>query len=97
IFYGSGTRAKIIEAAMCDVACPSTETGMEGISLDPDREYLHSETKEGWLKILRIVTLAQASLVRQRAREKIAYNHEARACAESFMKILQLNTAVSHE
>jgi len=88
IFYGSGTRVKIIEAAASGVATLSTAIGMEGIELEPGKEYFYSDTREGWLELLSSITPEQAQICAERARERISLEHEERSCAARFINLV---------
>ena len=48
VFQGSGTRLKVIEAAVLGRPVVSTALGAEGLSLDPGRHYLRAEDAAGF-------------------------------------------------
>lgn len=52
IFYGSGTRVKVIEASRYGRPCLSTALGVEGIGLREGTSYLRGEDAESWIQQL---------------------------------------------
>jgi len=48
VFQGSGTRLKVVEAAVLGRPVVSTALGAEGLSLDPGRHYLRAEDAAGF-------------------------------------------------
>jgi glycosyltransferase involved in cell wall biosynthesis len=49
VFEGSGTRLKIIEAALLGRPVISTERGAEGLALEPRQHYIQAESPEDWV------------------------------------------------
>lgn len=56
VFYGSGTRVKVIEACCYRRPCISTELGVEGTGLREGIEYLRCEDVDTWISALKEVT-----------------------------------------
>jgi glycosyltransferase involved in cell wall biosynthesis len=52
IFYGSGTRVKAIESSLFATACIGTAQGVEGLGLDPERDYFRAESESEWIDAL---------------------------------------------
>ena len=52
VFFGSGTRVKVIEAAGFGRACLSTQLGVEGVGLQAGISYYHAETTQEWVETL---------------------------------------------
>lgn len=52
IFYGSGTRIKIIEACSFGKPVISTQMGALGSSLSPNESYAHGETEAEWAELM---------------------------------------------
>ena len=83
IFYGSGTRIKLIEAVSKGIPILSTGMGAQGSSLMPGEEYTQAETSSQWVDAL-LKFDAQESrdrankaferLQREFAQEKLAQN-----------------------
>jgi hypothetical protein len=88
LFYGSGTRVKVIEACRFGRPCISTALGVEGVGLEPDRSYIRAESAEEWQNALisfdpsRGVRIGEAAYVGAKER------FEARTAAERFRTVL---------
>lgn len=52
VFYGSGTRIKVIEAGRFACPCISTALGVEGVGLIPGSSYILAENAEDWIREL---------------------------------------------
>lgn len=52
VFFGSGTRVKVLEAAMWGRPCLSSAVGVEGTGLVNGRSYLQAETATEWVDSL---------------------------------------------
>lgn len=69
IFYGSGTRVKAIESSLFATACIGTEVGVEGIGLEPERDYFPAESQQEWVDSLNAL---DPDLARERGRNALA-------------------------
>jgi glycosyltransferase involved in cell wall biosynthesis len=67
IFYGSGTRVKVLEAASHGRACVSTAAGAAGSGLQPGDGYLRAETREDWIEMLATLDPRRVNAVAERA------------------------------
>jgi glycosyltransferase involved in cell wall biosynthesis len=56
IFYGSGTRIKVIESFAMNRRLISTKMGVQGAGLD-DNDYLRAESADEWIKLLSSIEL----------------------------------------
>ena len=86
IFYGSGTRVKAIESSLFATACLSTERGVEGIGLDPQRDYFRVESKEEWIEALNTL---QPETARERGRnalECVTERYDRDRVADQFLR-----------
>jgi glycosyltransferase involved in cell wall biosynthesis len=63
IFYGSGTRIKVLESFAVGRKLISTKMGVQGAGLTND-DYLHAENKEEWIKILSTIKMNQTEQAR---------------------------------
>jgi glycosyltransferase involved in cell wall biosynthesis len=50
VFLGSGTRLKVVEAALLGRPVISTALGTEGLPVEPGRHFLHAEDPEGFAR-----------------------------------------------
>jgi hypothetical protein len=88
IFYGGGTRVKVIEAVSFKRAVISTTLGVEGLGLRPESDYLRGETAAEWIRLLS--TLDRQEL---QSRSESCYHHlkstfAIEAAANAFKKLL---------
>jgi len=60
IFYGSGTRVKVIESCKESVPCFSTSLGVSGVGLEPGRSFIQAETKEEWVQKISALTVEES-------------------------------------
>lgn len=60
LFYGSGTRVKVITACALGRASLSTALGVEGVGLTPGESYLRAETAEEWIDQLTSLSSEEA-------------------------------------
>ncbi|MBI3555231.1 MAG: glycosyltransferase [Deltaproteobacteria bacterium] len=89
VFFGSGTRVKAIEASSFGRPCISTAVGIEGIGLDPDKNYYNVETKEQWLKVLQNLSVADAKARGNSAYELIVDKFDPLRIAARFLVDLE--------
>jgi glycosyltransferase involved in cell wall biosynthesis len=66
IFYGSGTRVKVLEAASHGRACISTAAGAAGSGLQPGDGYLRAETREDWIEALSTIEPVRLATIAER-------------------------------
>jgi glycosyltransferase involved in cell wall biosynthesis len=89
IFYGSGTRVKVIESSLFATACLATERGVEGIGLDPPNDYFQAESEVEWIEALNRL---QPETARQRGRnafERVAKQYDRDRVADHFLRIAE--------
>lgn len=55
VFQGSGTRLKVVEAAMLDRPIISTELGAEGLGVKAGQHYIGAEAVEQWVAATRVI------------------------------------------
>ena len=78
IFYGSGTRIKVIESFAIGRRLISTKMGVQGAGLD-EQDYINAETKEEWINKLltaKLDTREQAQLERSVAKVASLYGEQ---------------------
>lgn len=83
IFYGSGTRLKVIEPARFSRCCISTKAGVFGSVLDANT-YVPAETSSEWLDVLDNLDLGRLREVGERARMVIKDVYERNKVAAAF-------------
>lgn len=88
IFYGSGTRVKVIESSRFGRACLSTALGVEGTGLVPGRSFLHAETEQEWIDALARLDPSEVMAVATEARERMRERFDLDRAAEEFERLL---------
>jgi hypothetical protein len=86
IFYGSGTRVKAIESSLFATACLATERGVEGIGLDPQRDYFQSESEAQWIEALNTLQPEAARQRGKNALERVTQRHDRNRVADHFLQ-----------
>ena len=89
IFYGSGTRVKVIESSLNYRACISTAIGIEGIAVEPGLHYFQAETESEWIDVLTNLSSAEAREFGQRAFDLARKQFDPRQIAEKFLAMVQ--------
>lgn len=84
IFYGSGTRVKVIESARFGRACLSTSLGVEGVGLVEGTTYLRAETADEWVSQLLSLDAGAAERMGRAAHESLRERFDAAAVARDF-------------
>jgi glycosyltransferase involved in cell wall biosynthesis len=72
VFEGSGTRLKLIEAAMLGRPIISTRLGAEGLPISPGRDYLAAESPEQWVGAVERIRRGEVEEMAARARSALA-------------------------
>jgi polysaccharide biosynthesis protein PslH len=93
IFYGSGTRVKVIEASRFARPCLSTALGVEGVPLLPGEEYLRAESEDAWQAALCSLDIHTLQRTGSAAYERIREQFDAARAASAFREALD---GVSH-
>ena len=86
IFYGSGTRVKAIESSLFATTCLSTERGVEGIGLDPQRDYFRAESEAEWIEALNTFEPDAARQRGKNALECVAQRYDRDRVADHFLR-----------
>jgi polysaccharide biosynthesis protein PslH len=76
LFYGSGTRIKIVEAFAMDRSLISTAMGVQGAEVESDM-YTQAESVDEWVRVLSQISYGaqtQAQLARARERMKLKFD-----------------------
>jgi glycosyltransferase involved in cell wall biosynthesis len=71
VFEGSGTRLKIVEAAMLGRPVISTALGAEGLPIAPDREYVRAESPQEWVTAVGMLRRGELAPVAAAARDAL--------------------------
>lgn len=89
IFYGSGTRIKVIESFAIARRLISTKMGVQGAGLD-ESDYNRAESKEDWIKVLSEIKLDSAEqLQMEKSRTKVAAMFGEVEIGDKFYKWMQ--------
>jgi glycosyltransferase involved in cell wall biosynthesis len=86
IFYGSGTRVKAIESSLFATACLGTERGVEGIGLDPQRDYFRAESETEWIETLNTLEPEAARERGRNALERVTIRYDRDHVADQFLR-----------
>lgn len=89
IFYGSGTRVKVIEASRFGRACISTALGVEGTGLIPGESYLRAESEDDWAKALVDANPAIARKTGIQAHAQLREKFDESRAAHEFRELLK--------
>ena len=87
IFYGSGTRLKMIEPARFGRPCISTEAGALGSTLDTSH-YFHAETASDWLDQIESLTVDACRDCGKAGRDRLKSTFDETSIAHRFGKSL---------
>jgi polysaccharide biosynthesis protein PslH len=82
IFYGSGTRIKVIESYTKARAIISTKMGAQGSNLIEDVDYINAETKAQWISAINGLDVKKLSSFVEGAREKLQLRFDERNVAK---------------
>ena len=85
LFYGSGTRVKVIESCRYGRGCISTQTGVEGLALTANQDYLLCETPQDWILTLNQLSIENCQKLSQRARDYVDQHHSGEKLAQLFL------------
>jgi glycosyltransferase involved in cell wall biosynthesis len=91
VFEGSGTRLKIVEAAMLGRPVISTALGAEGLPIAPDREYVRAESPQEWVTavgMLRRGELAPVAAAARDALRKLTWPRVADSLADVYVGLV---------
>ena len=86
IFYGSGTRVKVIESSRFSRPCLSTEIGVEGLGLVAGATYFKAESAEEWISALVDLDPAQAKSVGSNAHDYLKETFHLPFAAKKFLE-----------
>lgn len=89
IFYGSGTRVKIIEACRYGRPCLSTTVGAEGIGLETPKNYYCADTAEDWVKCLSTIQPEMLKIMGIDAYQFASKHFDHIVARDEFIKLLQ--------
>ena len=85
IFFGSGTRVKVIESSLNYRACISTAIGVEGIGVEPGVHYFQAETEDEWVDTLTNLSPAHAGELGECVFEMVRANFDPSRIAGKFL------------
>jgi glycosyltransferase involved in cell wall biosynthesis len=88
IFYGSGTRIKVVEAVSLKRAMISTKMGVMGAGLEAGEDYILAETAQDWIKELNELNKDKLSQLSENAFNKIKNTYDQKVIAEKLYSLL---------
>ncbi len=88
IFYGSGTRVKVIESVASGCPVLSTTLGAEGLEIEPDSQFLCEDSSQGWIAALEQIKPDKAALIAKNAYQSLEKKWSRSASSEQFIGIL---------
>ena len=96
VFFGSGTRVKVIEAARYARPCLSTAIGVEGLPFEAGVDYLAAESVNDWVDALTELQISHLNQLGKCSREKLAPVYDTRATARTFLRSVMAMEPVSN-
>ncbi len=88
LFYGSGTRVKVIEAASFSRSCISTAIGVEGLPLRAGQDYVRAETVEDWVRCCIRTTAMESQELGFSARSTLQADYSITACGQRMNSLI---------
>lgn len=88
IFYGSGTRIKIIEAYAKGRPVITTKAGAKGSGLRPGRDYFSAESAPEWLDAFESFSIEKGRVFAENGRQKLAVSFDEKDVAQKLYKIM---------
>ncbi len=85
VFWGSGTRVKILEAAAHGRSVIAPLAGAQGTPLEAGRDFLRAESADEWIQALEKTDLSQAAALGSSALARVKATQEARQVASEFV------------
>lgn len=89
IFYGSGTRIKVLESAKFSRTCISTLLGVEGSGLKAGESYLLAQNTEEWIKILLNTEPSQFQVLGEKAYQTIKNDYQPTKLVKRITDVLE--------
>jgi glycosyltransferase involved in cell wall biosynthesis len=89
LFFGSGTRVKVIEASRLAIPCVSTAIGVEGCPLRSGHSYLNAESIEDWVSVLRSTTQTEFQMIGGFAFEAMKSNYDSENCSKELIAAIK--------
>jgi hypothetical protein len=89
VFYGSGTRIKVIESIRFQRPCISTDLGMQGSTLSPDL-YLQANNQREWIDTLLSLQPSLLPQIAHKAFLCLQQTYDERKVAQKFLDQLTL-------
>lgn len=89
LFYGSGTRVKVIEASRYGCPCLSTALGVEGLGLIPNFSFFHAETAAEWIDCLNSFDFPASTQIGINAHNAMKDVFESLNTAKKFADIIE--------
>ena len=90
VFYGSGTRIKVLEAASFSRVSLSTSLGVQGSPLAGGEEYLSANTKEEWIHQIKNLNLEELKKMGQKAHLIVKNELAFKAVSKHGMDAIQM-------
>jgi glycosyltransferase involved in cell wall biosynthesis len=88
IFYGSGTRIKVVEAVSYKRAMIATELGVMGAGLRGDMDYIQAQSAKEWIEVLNNLKLEELGAMSERAFIRIKDTYDQRVIAQKLYNLL---------
>ncbi len=89
VFYGSGTRVKVIEAASYAKACIGTELGVSGLGFVPSQHYLKAEKIVEWKTVLESLDLGNLEIIGKNSSELLCKDFSVESAAKKFLTLVE--------
>ena len=89
VFYGGGTRVKVIEACWHGVPCVSTALGVQGVGLAAAESYFGAERVEDWVGLLTGLMVERSEAVGRAAYQAVREKFSALVAAKRFQSLIE--------
>lgn len=88
LFYGSGTRIKVVESYARGKVCLTTKLGAQGTGLSKGTDYLHSTSAKEWVDTIESFDREEAYKMVLKARKKLMKSYDRKVVAQKFYERL---------
>jgi len=97
VFYGSGTRVKILEAASFGRACLSTGIGAEGCTLRAGHSYIRADNQEEWIECIQNLNRKSIRQMGNEAFNDARIVFDIDKCGQDFSELLKGTAEVPNQ
>ncbi len=88
LVLGAGIKVKVLEALSSGIPVLTNSIGIEGIRVDPGKDYYHCETPEKYAEIIRKLSAKKENLSNSSAKETLKNKYSYERCANSYKRMI---------